>query len=226
VRRRPLLKVLFPIGVGPALAIVVLTTISESPRFMWIIAVLWGAGVIAIDRAWRKHDDRTIRIQLLRATPWIQALAFAACYVVRPLSQGALDFYRVAAELIPVLMIVLMIQGSVYRLRRWRSLGDIGLALATLMALMAGEIAALRSVFMGEPSGASVVFGSIAAALVGIVLYAVCGGESEESPSSAELPRRAFSPARRSRAAMLPHTALRRRSAMRRRIARSRDAAG
>jgi hypothetical protein len=92
---------------------------------------------------------------------------------------GALEFYSASATIIPILLLALAIEGRVFQVQR---LGDrpelVGIALMTLALLGFGEYHALKSLFTGEPGGASSVGGAIAAGFIGIAALAVSGSKT------------------------------------------------
>jgi hypothetical protein len=131
----------------------------------------------ALYDVWDQFGAEAIRRALRKAALPAQAVAFFAVAAVVGGRKGTPEFYAIAAQVLPVLMLALVFQRGVYDLRRVSDDDFVGV-LAVLLFLVAGETAALTAVFTAEPRGAFIVAGAVGGALVGVTFHAM--GESDD----------------------------------------------
>lgn len=174
--------------VGPALALL-LGNGSTAHKALLVSGLFLGWLVVIV----ATYRDATSRAADRWLTLIVVAVFLVVLFVVRD-RQGAMSFYSVAAELIPVLVLALAVQGTALRVRgvapnahMLRALGESMSATVvaiTIMCLAVGEASALWAVFVGHPVPSGTIVAAIAAGFAGILIQAFLGPSAEESAPS------------------------------------------
>ena len=154
------------------------------PRIPTLL-ILMSVGIFIFALVWGQSSSQ-ISATIRWLAPLTQILAFVIPWfaIGDKVPHRYSDFYSIAAQIIPVLVLALAFQGRLLRLpisiRRFEPIEAYTVGAFILLAW--GEAVALYSVFTGEPGDAGIVVGALCSGFVGILLRAIQGGLSLDRP--------------------------------------------
>lgn len=90
--------------------------------------------------------------------------------------EGSATFHEAGAQIIPILLLALALEGRTFQVARFRDPTELFAAFIVLGFLAVGEYCALRAVYSGQPASGDVVAAAIAAGFVGVAVLALSGG--------------------------------------------------
>jgi hypothetical protein len=95
---------------------------------------------------------------------------------------GTIGFHAAAAQLIPVLVLAIALQGRTFDIRVVRRTSDLYLMILTFAALADGEFYALKSLYTDKPTSADLVAAAITAGFGALVLRGLGAGAALRQP--------------------------------------------
>ena len=114
-------------------------------------------------------------------TYMVPIAAFAATWAFLGARDGTSEFIATSAQVIPVLILALAIEGTVFRLRGDRTQEWTALSCLLLALMATGEVVAVNALMDGVPRGADVSMAAIVAGLAAVTTVAVFGHGNADS---------------------------------------------